>query len=282
MRNRFVPAVIGLAAVMSALLLASRPAAGQASASTAQPYTPPRTSDGQPRIEGVWHGTPGGSYSIENLELQAIYQQRRTNESLRGKSRLVDPPDGKIPYQPWAAVKAKDIFDNHLNPRPEHLDPVSRCIVQGVPRGMYQGEYEILQPTGQVVFLIEPVHQYRVIPLDGRPQPPEKVTLFMGSSRGRWEGNTLVVNSTNFNNLTWFDIVGSFHSDAIQIVERFTIVDANTITYRATIEDPKVYTRPWTLGAEIQRMPADYEILEEACHEGERSAVQGILARPGR
>lgn len=280
MRNRFAPAAIGLAAVMSALLFVSRPAAGQTPTSTAQPYSPPRTSDGQPRIEGVWRGNPGGSYSIEDLELQAIYQQRRRDESRRGKSRILDPADGKIPYQPWAAAKAKDILDNHLDPRPEHLDPVSRCVVQGVPRGMYQGEYQILQPPGHVVFLIEPVHQYRVIPLDGRPHPPENIKLFMGSSRGRWEGTTLVVHSANFNNLTWFDIVGSFHSDAMQIVERFTIVDANTIGYRATIEDPKVYTRPWTLGVEIQRM-TDYEILEEACHEGERS-VQNILTRPRR
>jgi hypothetical protein len=272
--------VIGLATVMSALLLVSRPAAGQTPTGAAQPYTPPRTSDGQPRIEGVWHGNPGGSYSIEDLELQAIYQQRRRDESRRGRSRIIDPADGKIPYQPWAAAKAKDIFDNHLDPRPEHLDPVSRCVVQGVPRAMYQGEYQILQSPGQIVFLIEPVHQYRVIPLDGRPHPPENIKLFMGSSRGRWEGNTLVVHSTNFNNLTWFAIVGSFHSDAMQIVERFTIVDANTISYRATIEDPKVYTRPWTLGVQIQRM-TDYEILEEACHEGERSA-QNILTRPGR
>lgn len=281
MNNRFAPAAIGLAAIMTTALLIVAPAAGQTAPGTATPYVPPRTPDGQPRIDGTWHGTPGGSYSIENLELQAIYQQRRRDESRRGKSRIVDPPDGKIPYQPWAAAKAKNILDNHLDPRPAHLDPVARCVVQGVPRGMYQGEYEIFQTPSQILFLIEPVHQYRVIPIDGRPQPPEQVKMFMGSSRGRWEGNTLVVTSTNFNNLTWFDIVGSFHSDAIKIVERFTIVDANTMTYRATIEDPKVYTRPWTLGAEIQRM-IDYEIMEEACHEGERSAEHGLLSRPGR
>jgi hypothetical protein len=215
------------------------PAAGQTA-------TFARTADGQPLVEGVWHGVPGGSYSIQDLELQAIYQQGRRDESRRGKSRIVDPADGKIPYQPWAAAKAKDILDNHLDPQPQHLDPVSRCVVQGVPRGMYQGEYEILQPPGQVVILIEPVHQFRVIPLDNRPQPHGDIKLFMGSSRGRWEGNTLVVTTTNFNNLTWFDIVGSFHSAAMKVMERFTFTDINTIDYRATIEDAKVYTRPWT------------------------------------
>jgi hypothetical protein len=238
-----------------------------------------RTADGQPDIQGVWHGVPGGSYSIQDLELQAIYQQNRRNDALRGKSRIIDPPDGKLPYQPWAAAKAKNILDNHLNPKPEHLDPVSRCVVQGVPRGMFQGEYEVLQTPGQIVFLIEPVHAYRVIPLDARPHLPQDIKLFMGDSRGRWEGNTLVVTTTNFNNLTWFDIVGSFHSTAMTIVERFTIVNRDYIAYQATITDPRVYTRPWTLANRIERM-TDYEIFEEACHEGEQSA-DSILAHPG-
>jgi hypothetical protein len=265
---------------MTIPLLAPTAATGQALPRTAQTYTPSRLPDGQPNVQGVFRSTIGGSYSIQDLELQAIYQQGRRDESRRGKSRIVDPPDGKIPYQPWAAAKAKDIFDNHLDPKPEHLDPVAQCVVQGVPRGMYQGEWEILQPPGYVVFLIEPNHSFRVVPLDGRPPLPEDVRLFMGKSRGRWEGNTLVVTSTNFNNLTWFDIVGSFHSDAMRIVERFRVVDANTIDYEATIEDPRVYTRPWKLGGRRERI-TDYDLMEEACHEGEQSA-KTILTRPGR
>ena len=280
MSHRFRRAMIALACVMTISLLASTAATGQAPTGTAQPYTPSRLPDGQPNVQGVFRSTIGGSYSIQDLELQAIYQQGRRDESRRGKSRIIDPPDGKIPYQPWAAAKAKNIFDNHLDPKPEHLDPVARCVVQGVPRGMYQGEWEILQPPGYVVFLIEPNHSFRVVPLDERPQLSEDIKLFMGKARGRWEGNTLVVTSTNFNNLTWFDIVGSFHSDAMRIVERFTFLDANTIDYQATIQDPKVYTRPWTLAVRRERL-TDYDLMEEACHEGEQS-TKTILTRPGR
>ena len=99
----------------------------------------------------------------------------------------------------------------------------------------------------------------------------------MGDSRGRWEGNTLVVDVTNNNDKTWFDVIGSFHSDALHVVERFTVVDAKAIDYEATIEDPKVYTRPWKLALRLERIhEKDYELLEEACHEGERD-VQHIL-----
>ena len=100
----------------------------------------------------------------------------------------------------------------------------------------------------------------------------------MGDSRGRWEGNTLVITSSNFTNKTWFDIVGSFHTEAVRFVERFTVVDANRIDYRVTVEDPKAYTRPWTIAAPLARVTEPgYEIIEEACHEGERWSSQELL-----
>jgi hypothetical protein len=246
-------------------------------------YVPPRTPDGQPSIQGYWQSMPGGSYSIENLELQAIYQQNRRDPTREGKSRIIDPPNGKIPYQPWAAALAKKYLDVHLDPPgPQFLDGVARCIVQGVPRGMYQGEYEILQLPGYVVFMMGPNHQYRIVPLDGRPALGKDIQLYMGDSRGRWEGNTLVITSANYTNKTWFDIVGSFHTEAFRLTERLTPVGANRIDYQATVEDPKAYTRPWTLATTLARITEkNYEIIEEACHEGERSAGE-ILTRPGR
>ncbi len=270
------------ASVVSCLLWPAL-AAAQAIPAAAPGYVPPRTADGQPDIQGFWQSLPGGSYSIENLELQAIYQQGRRDPTREGKSRIIDPPNGRIPYQPWAAELAKKYFDVHLDPpSPDMLDAVSRCIVQGTPRAMYQGEYEVFQLPGYIVFMMGPNHQYRAIPLDGRPPLGKDIQLYMGDSRGRWEGNTLVITSANFTNKTWFDIVGSFHTDAFRLTERLTIVGPDRIDYTATMEDPKAYTRPWTLATTIARIKEDnFEIIEEACHEGEKSADE-ILTRPGR
>ena len=191
---------------------------------------------------------------------------------------MVDPPGGKIPYQPWAAAKAMDILDNHQNPKPAQLDPQARCWLVGAARGVLRG-VQLIQTPGQILVANGFAHTYRVIYLDGSPHPPESLKLFMGDSRGRWEGNTLVVDVANNNNLTWFDVVGSFHSDALHLVERFTIVDANTMNYEVTIEDPKVYTRPWKMGWRLRRNADPEEMWEEACHEGNHSA-ETILSRP--
>jgi hypothetical protein len=255
-------------------------------AAPARPYVPPRTPDGQPDISGFYSGNPNGTYNIQDLEYQSLFQNNRPNPAMRGKSRVIDPPDGKIPYQPWAAEKRKLIHDNHANPTPQFLDPSARCFLQGVPRHLYNREMEIWQAPGYVVFFNMAHHTYRAIRLDGTPHIPERVKLFMGDSRGRWEGNTLVVNVPNNNDQTWFDIVGDFHSDALQVVERFTIVDRDTIDYQAVLTDPKVYTRPWTMGLRLVRdktaAAEGIELWEEACYENNWKSLEGMLNRPGR
>ena len=279
--NKVLGSIIALAAVVAVFWLAAVPAAGQAPAA-APTYTPPRTPDGQPDMQGIWTAVPGGTYNIQDLEFQSIYQSNRPNPSLRGKSRIVDPADGKIPYQPWAAARAKKILDNHLNPTPETLDPSARCFLQGVPRAMLNREFEIFQPPGYVIFFNLAHHAYRAIPLEGRPHLPENMKLWMGDSRGRWEGNTLVVDVANNNDQTWFDIVGDFHSDALHVVERHTLVNADTLNYEATIEDPKVYTRPWKMAVRLERMKEYGELWEEACYEGNARSLKAILDRPGK
>ena len=283
MRKRLVGIAIGLTIVIAVFVSTQLPAAGQATGASAG-YTPERTADGQPLIQGVWQPRPGGSYSIEDTRMNPLGGAPMTpelEERLRtGKktSRIVDPPDGEIPYLPWAEAQARTYFDVHMDPPPRLLDPVGRCIVQSVPRAMYQGEFEIFQPPGYVVFLIAKVHQYRVVPLDGRGPLAKGIKLYMGDSRGRWEGNTLVINSSNFTNKTWFDIVGSFHTDAVRFEERFTILDANRIDYQVTVEDPQAYTRPWTIATALGRATEKgYEIIEEACHEGERWSSQELI-----
>jgi hypothetical protein len=247
----------------------------QAPTAKAKTWDPPRLPDGQPDMQGFW-----GERSVTSYDLEAGFDERHlaiTGQRQIQKSSIVDPADGTIPYQPWAAAKKKEIQENHTNPKAEHLDPQARCFLGGVPRLMYQGDYQILQPPGYVVILHEFTHAYRSIPLDGRPPVGGNIQLWMGDSRGRWEGNTLVVDVTNFNDKNWFDVVGSFHSDALHVVERLTFVDADTIHYEATIEDPKVFTRPWKMAFPILRIKEKgHELLEDACYEGNR-AVQQIL-----
>jgi hypothetical protein len=193
------------------------------------------------------------------------------------QSLIVDPPDGRIPYQPWARARRQEVFDNHTNlTKWEHVDPHLRCFLSGVPRVFYQGTFQILQPPGYVVILQEFNHGSRIIPLGGRPHVGDNIKLWMGDSRGHWEGNTLVVDVTSNNDKTWFDIVGDFHSDALHINERYTFVNPDTISYEATFEDPQVYTRPFkmamTFGRTVRGEEAKtYELLESACYEGDRN-----------
>jgi hypothetical protein len=248
----------------------------------AKPYAPPRTPDGQPDIQGIYNPV-GTFYNIEDLEYQSLYQNFKPNPSLSGKSLIIDPPDGKIPYQAWAAEKRKPIYQLHGDPTPQYVDPNAQCWPQGVPRHMNNREFEIFQPPGYVVIFNMAHHTYRSIPLNGGPHIPDRIKLWMGDSRGRWEGNQLVVDVTNNNDQPWFDVVGSFHSDAMRVTERFVLINADTIEYTSVITDPKVYTRPWTMKLTFNRNK-DYgsELYEEACFENNAPSLELMLNRPGR
>ena len=193
---------------------------------------------------------------------------------------VVDPPNGRIPYQPWAAAKRK-YMKEHLYDREEFISTRTRCFPAGAARDMNMGSnyngWHVVQAPGVVVFLTEWNHTYRIIRLDGRPHVGPNIELWMGDSRGHWEGNTLVVDVTNFTDKTWVvgEIAGdgpsnnAFHSPALHLQERFTLVDANHIDYEATIEDPNVFTRPWTLRRKLwKRAEEGYVLFEYACHEG--------------
>jgi hypothetical protein len=186
-----------------------------------------------------------------------------------GPSLVIDTPDRKIPYQPWALELRKNMVARFIS-------PLASCFPPGVPRHtIAPASHQVIQTPGYVVHLLEYSHAYRVIPTTAGPHAPSSVKLWQGDSRGRWEGNTLVVDVTNSNGLTWFDNAGNFFSDAVHIVERFTLVDADTIHYEARIEDPKVYTRPWTMVSALRRhKEPGFELFEQACHEGNR-AVEG-------
>jgi hypothetical protein len=148
---------------------------------------------------------------------------------------------------------------------------------------VYYNSYQILQRPGYVVILYEWNHMTRIIPIDGRPHLDSRLRFANGDSRGRWEGNTLVVDVTNFNDDAW--VVGHggsgpgvFHSPELHVVERFTPVDRNVIRYQATVEDPKVFTRPWTLVYDaFFRGAKTHQLFEYACHEGNRDGMLMML-----
>ena len=245
----------------------------------AKTFTPPRTPDGQPDMQGFWRGQGGG---VENIEAHA-----GNGDVNEGPTWVVDTRDGKVPYQPWALEQRKENFA-------KYIDPNVPCLSSGVPRMLYTpGDITIAQTKDAFVLAHSRSHTFRVIPLSAAPRIDASVRLFLGTSRGHWDGNTLVVDVTNQTGKTWLDQAGNFTSESTHVVERFTMIDSNTIHYEARIEDPTIYTRPWTMVFAIRRT-ADprYEVYEEACHEGESDTrhllgagytlYPGITLRGGR
>jgi len=203
----------------------------------------------------------------------------------RQTSLVVDPPDGRVPVRPEAEAR-RDLALARSTEAPEFMSVWDRCVSRGVPGWIipagYNNAYQIIQTSGYVVIHAEMIHDARIIPLDGRPPLPPTVRLWEGDSRGRWDGDTLVVETTNFGDRNWIAtsaasgrIKGIPQSAALRIVERFTRVAPDRIDYEARIEDPEIFTRPWTLAFPLTR-DETYRLYEYACHEGNR-AVEGVL-----
>jgi len=298
--------------------------AGQRGPAAPKAWTPPKTVDGQPDLQGIWTNATITPFERpaefadkaflsekEAAELEGRAAGTRVDRApakgdvgtynqfwfdsgsrvvkTRRTSLVVDPPDGKVPLKPEAEAK-RDYNAAHNADSYEYMSLWDRCITRGVPGGMfpagYNNAYQIIQTRNSVVILYEMIHEARTIPLDARPHLPSNVRLWNGDSIGHWEGNTLVVDTTNFNGKGWIAtnasagrIKGVPESEALHVVERFTRLDANTINYEVTIDDPNVYTKPWKVAIPLNRDPT-YKIFEYACHEG-NTAVENIL-RGGR
>jgi len=231
----------------------------------AKTFKPPRTRDGKPDLQGFWRGQASGTENIE--------EHPKTDDDNGGGSLIVEPRDGKIPYQAWAAA----LPGQH---RVQYVEPNVPCFPSGVPRSLYvPTQIEFLQTPGYVLILFERAHTYRIIPTDAHPHIGKGIPLWQGDSRGHWEGNTLVVDVTNHNAKPWLDQAGNFYSSAAHMIERFTLIDLNTIHYEVTIEDSNVYTRPWKMAFPLRRnTEKGFRLLEEACHEGERNTDPLIRA----
>jgi len=188
------------------------------------------------------------------------------NNADRGLERahvIIDPPDGKIPYQPAALAKLKENLANRAT-----ADPETKCFQPGVPRAAYvRSPFQIFQNNRAVFIVYQDVHAYRIIYLDGSPHN-EGLGYAMGDSRGHWDGDTLVADVSSFSDATWLDAAGDYHSGDLHVVERYTRANPDTLIYQATIEDPQVFTRPWTIRMPL-RLQQGIQILEDECEEGE-------------
>src|SRR5262245_50008786 len=188
-------------------------------------------------------------------------------------NNIVEPADKQIPYTPVYKKLREE------SPKRMYEEPELHCYQSGVPSHMWRQSYNgaglvIQQTADHIVFMTEFQGSYRIVPLDGRPHIPNNIKLFMGAGVGRWEGDTLVIETKNNNAITWIDNDGDRHSDALTVVERFTLTDANTGTFEATFTDPKAYTAPWKITAPMARNAnPNAEILEFACVEGNQDPL---------
>lgn len=213
--------------------------------------TLPRSFDGKPDLSGIWQAF-GVALFGETGELRPG-QGTRSNWG---------PPAGPAPYRKELEGQVAELaLDNRK-------DPNVRCKMAGVPR--ITGSVvplEIIQTPKKVAILYESGHAFRSIPLDGKPHPSDLDPSYMGHSTGRWEGDTFVVDVVGFNNLTWLPGAGHFHTEALHVVERYTLQADGTIYYEATMEDPVVFTKPWTYRLILRHPPRDERIMESDCTE---------------
>jgi hypothetical protein len=222
----------------------------------------PRTRDGKPDLNGFYESSSRGAN--QGLERRARGGGRGApGGSAPSQDLIVDPPDGKLPMQSWAI---EERISRNL-PERGYDDPTAHCFPPGVPRAMYVPEgIQIVQTPDYVVLLFERV-SWRIVPLDGRAHLPDTMRLWQGDSVGHWEGDTLVVDTANFNGKTWLDEGGEIVSHAEHVVERFTPAGPAMVRYEATITDPVVYTRPWTIAFPMRH--EQFELREAACLEEE-------------
>jgi hypothetical protein len=226
----------------------------------------PRTPDGKPLLDGIWQVRNRAAYDLRD----------HAARYLMPPGASVVQGGGEIPYQPAALKQREENFAKRYTD-----DPLASCYLPGVPRIMYmEHPFQIFQTNELVAMTFEWTLVHRVIYTNGS-KAHDGIEFWMGDSRGRWEGDTLVVDVTNHNDRTWFDMAGDFHSEQLHVIERYTMKDANTIQYDATITDPKTFTRPWTISMPFYRHTDMPRLLEYHC-QAEKEEASGDFERDPR
>jgi len=254
--------------VFGSMLFAALPAWGQAAAARG-----PRTPDGKPNLNGIWQVLTTANWDLQGhaaaagpmIPLGAIGAMPPGQGVVEGEM---------IPYKPEALATKKANFADRLK-----LDPEVKCYLPGVPRATYLPyPFQIVQSQENILISYEYAGAVRVINMGAPTKAPGD--SWMGWSNGRWEGETLVVDVTSLNDQTWFDRAGNFHSDALHVVERYTPRSVDTLTYEATIEDPKVFSRPWKIRMPLyRRVENNAKLLEYKCVEFAEELLYGALRK---
>jgi hypothetical protein len=223
----------------------------------ASDYKPPRTADGQPDLQGVWEIKTSPDKDLEKARV------------------IVEPKNGKIPYLPEALAHKKENEKNSAK-----ADPLGKCYMPGVPRiNLLTYPFQIFQTPTEVAIAYEYIHNWRNIYLK-RDKHLDGIDFWQGDSIGRWDGDTLVVEVGDFNDQTWFDKAGDYHSDGLHVTERYTRTGPDTLQYEATIEDSKTFSQPWKIRAELHRnTQPDARILEYECQYLKEVAAQKVAGK---
>jgi hypothetical protein len=230
----------------------------------------PRTAAGKPDLTGVWQGGSSLRGSWEEANSGVGLGGSGTNPSVQSpRSASERPPGESAPYQPWAAQKVLEHYK-----RRGIDDPVALCMPPGPTRAATQGLFPIqfVQTPKQITILYEYMNTFRIIPLNAK-HSDDVTPTYMGDSVGHWEGDTLVVDVIGFNDRTWLQGTGTFHTEALHVTERFTRVDKDQINYEATMEDPNVFTKPWTIRSTMM-LREGTRVREAVCAENNVDRVR--------
>lgn len=288
MHPRFSGSIIGIALVAAAVgavfSLSVARMGGQS--------TRPERVDGHPNLSGIWQANNEAIWDLEAhaarpgmITQEGVYPYPYTRVpaapvvalgavgAVPGSLGVVQG-DGRIPYTPEALARRDENREHWID-----RDPEIRCYLPGTPRAMYMPHpFQITQSTNKIHMAFAYAATARTIHLDDVAPPPDYT--WMGHSVGRWEGDTLVVEVTDFNGRTWFDRAGNHHSDALRLEERYTLITPNVINYEVTIEDPNVFTRPWRIAMPLyRRMEPNMQLLEFRCSEFAEEFMYGHLRK---
>src|ERR1700687_1826983 len=248
-----------------------------ATASQAEAYKAPSTACRKPDLSGIWQALNTANWDIQEHAARSgpVVALGAVGAVPAGPGVVVG---NEIPYLPVAAAKKKENFENRLT-----ADPEIKCYLPGVPRATYMPyPFQIVQTPKYILMAYEYAGATRTIYMDKAPQSPDD--SWMGHSVAHWEGDTLVVDVTSLNDQTWFDRAGNFHSDALHVVERYSPLSPDALSYEVTIEDPKVFSRPWKMSMPLyRRLDKNAQVLEFKCVEFVEELMYGHLRKqPGK
>jgi hypothetical protein len=232
---------------------------------------------GRPNLNGVWQAINTANWNLEGHSASATaFPQLGALFAVPPGQSVIADNNGTIPYTPEGLKKRQE---NRAGwPK---SDPEAKCYMAGLPRATYMPyPFQIVQGEKDILFVYEYAHANRVVHMNGHDESP--VDSWMGWSNGKWDGDTLVIAVNGFNDLSWFDRAGNHHSDALTVVERYSLASGGNLSYEARIEDPKTFTRPWTIRMPLYRLrDTNAQLLEYNCVEFSEELLYGDLKKKG-